>query len=127
MNPLAADDNFFNALIKADMPALDHILADDFVLIDVMGGSEISKTALLAALDSNQVEFEAIEATENRVRLYYTTAVITGRTQMQGRLAGSPFALSSRYTHVYVQQQGEWRLVTAQGTQIPPLPGEGQA
>jgi ketosteroid isomerase-like protein len=127
MNPLAADANFFNALIKADIPALDRILADDFVLIDVMGGSEISKTALLAALDSNQVEFEAIEPTENRVRLYHATAVVTGRTQMQGRLAGSPFGLSSRYTHVYVQQQGEWRLVTAQGTQIPPLPGEGKA
>ena len=51
MNPLAADANFFNALIKADIPALDRLLADDFVLIDVMGGSEISKSALLAALD----------------------------------------------------------------------------
>ena len=122
MNPLAADANFFNALIKADIPALDRILAYDFVLIDVMRGSEISKTALLAALGSNQVEFEAIEPTENRVRLYHATAVVTGRTQMRGRLAGNPFGLSSRYTHVYVEQEGEWRLVTAQGTQISPVP-----
>jgi ketosteroid isomerase-like protein len=122
MNPLVADANFFNALIKADIPALDSILADDFVLIDLMGGSAISKPALLTALDSKQIEFEAIEPAENRVRLYHTTAVVTGRTQMQGRIAGSPFGLSSRYTHVYVQQQGEWRLVTAQDTQIPPVP-----
>jgi len=47
MNPLTADSNFFNALIRADISALDHILADDFVLIEVMGGSEISKSASL--------------------------------------------------------------------------------
>ena len=122
MNPLTADSNFFNALIRADISALDHILADDFVLIEVMGGSEISKSALLAALDSNQVKFQAIEPTENRVRLYHATAIVTGRTEMRGRLAGTSFGLSSRYTHVYVEQESEWRLVMAQGTQIPPLP-----
>ena len=122
MNPLAADTNFFNALIKADKPALDRILADDFVLIDVMGGSEISKSTLLTAIDLHQVEFEAIEPSENRVRVYHTTAVVTGRTGMKGRMGDTPFALSSRYTHVFVEQEGECRLVTAQGTLIPSPP-----
>ena len=67
---------------------------------------------------SGQVKFETIEPAEQRVRLYGTTAVITGRTQMSGLLGGAPFAASSRYTHVYVMQQNEWRLATAQGTQI---------
>jgi hypothetical protein len=37
---------------------------------------------------------------------------------MAGVIGDTPFAASSRYTHVFVDQQGEWRLVTAQGTQI---------
>jgi len=31
-----------------------------------------------------------------------------------------PFVASSRYTHVYIQQEGRWRMVSAQGTRIAP-------
>jgi ketosteroid isomerase-like protein len=118
MNPLTADRRFFAGLIAGDARALDRILAEDFLLIDVMSGSEISKPAFLAAIRSGQIKFESIEPAENRVRLYQTTAIITGRTQMAGLIGDTPFAASSRYTHVFVDQQGEWRLVNAQGTQI---------
>jgi ketosteroid isomerase-like protein len=118
MNPLTADRRFFAGLIAGDVRSLDHILAEDFLLIDVMNGSEISKPAFLAAIGAGQIKFESIEPAENRVRLYQTTAIITGRTEMAGLIGGTSFAASSRYTHVFVDQQGEWRLVTAQGTQI---------
>ena len=110
--------------LQATQRPLDRILADDFILIDVMSGSEIMKPDFLAAIGSGQIKFESIEPAENRVRLHQTTAIITGRTQMKGRLGDAPFAASSRYTHVFVEQQGEWRLVSAQGTQISPPPGQ---
>ena len=121
MNALTTDSDFFAALIQGDTAALDRILADDFVLIGVVDGSEIPKNDLLTAIDLRQVEFESIEPSENRVRVYYTMAVVTGRTDMKGRMGDTPFALSSRYTHVFVEQEGKCRLVAAQGTQIPPL------
>ena len=124
MNPLAADKRFFNALIAGDAQALDRILTDDFILIGVMSGSEITKPAFLAGIGSEQVKFEAIEPADNRVRLDQTTAIITGRTQMKGRLGDAPFAARSRYIHVFVSLQNEWRLATAQGTQISPPPGQ---
>ena len=37
---------------------------------------------------------------------------------MNGKFQGSPFEADSRYTHVYIEQQARWRLVSAQGTQI---------
>ena len=123
MNPLAADKRFFNVLTAGDAQVLDRILVDDFILIDVMSGSEIAKSPFLAFIGSGQIKFESIEPADNRVRLYQTTAIITGRTQMKGQLGDAPFAASSRYTHVFVDQRGEWRLATAQGTQISPVPG----
>jgi len=48
MNPLAADKQFFNALIAGDAQALDRFLADDLILIGVRSGSEITKPAFLA-------------------------------------------------------------------------------
>jgi ketosteroid isomerase-like protein len=38
MNPLAIDKQFFAALIAGDAQALDRILTEDFILIDVMSG-----------------------------------------------------------------------------------------
>jgi hypothetical protein len=118
INPLVTDGQFFNALVDGSVEDLHQILADDFVLIEVMGGSEVTKLSLLEAIGSGQLKFEAIQPADTRLRLYRTTAVVTGRTQMSARLGDTPIAIKSRYTHVYVEQEGRWRLVAAQGTQI---------
>jgi ketosteroid isomerase-like protein len=117
-DPLAADDAFFRALVAADGAALDALLADDFAIIDVMRGAEADKAAFVAVVGGGQVVFDSIEPADRRVRLYDRTAVITGRTSMSGSFAGAPFSAASRYTHVFVDHGGEWRLVAAQGTQI---------
>jgi hypothetical protein len=118
LGPLAADREFFGALSRGSTEDLDRVIADDFILVEVMGGSEITKSSLLAAIQSGQLKFGPIEPTDVRVRVYQTTAIITGRTEMRGQFGETPFATKSRYTHVYVEQQGRWRLVAAQGTQI---------
>jgi ketosteroid isomerase-like protein len=118
--PLAAEGLFFAALVAASTADLDRVLADDFMLIDVMRGGEIDKASLLAVVGSGQLKFLAIEPAESRVRRYQATAVITGRTRMTGRFDETPFETSSRYTHVFVEQDGRWRMVAAQGTQITP-------
>jgi hypothetical protein len=119
LDPLAAERAFFAALISANLDSLDFLLTDDFLLIDVLTGSEITKPMLLAALGSSQVKFDAIEPVESRVRAFATTtAVVTGRTELRGRVGESAFTASSRYTHVFVMQSGGWVLASAQGTQI---------
>jgi ketosteroid isomerase-like protein len=115
---LPAERQFFASLIRSDVQTLDSILAEDFLLIDVMTGSEITKSALLAVLGSGQLKFETIDPFEQRIRTYGETAVVTGRTQMSGRFQENPFTASSRYTHIYVKAEPQWRMVSAQGTQI---------
>ena len=116
--PRDADWQFFSALLAGDMKLLEELLADDFVLIDVLQGGEIPRTALLEALAGGMVRFEAIEVLDSRERRYGNVAVVTGRTEMRGQGEGQAWAARSRYTHVFVQQQGRWRLVSAQGTRI---------
>jgi ketosteroid isomerase-like protein len=121
-SPEIAEQEFFTGLIDADVEALARVLADDFVLIDVMTGSEVERSALLEVVGGGQLEFERIERTDYRVRRYGTTAVITGRTEMNGSFGGQPFQASSRYTHVLVDEGARWRMVAAQGTQIAASP-----
>jgi ketosteroid isomerase-like protein len=119
--PDSAEQEFFTALTEANADALNAVLADDFMLIDVMSGSEIPKSALLDVMTSGQLKFQSIDRVEFRVRTYGTVAVITGRTEMNGLFDGQPFETSSRYTHVFVEHGGRWRMVAAQGTQIAPV------
>ena len=121
-SPEAVEQEFFTGLIDADVETLARVLADDFLLIDVMTGSEVPRAALLEVVEGGQVRFERIDRVEYRVRVYGGTAVITGRTEMNGLFGGQPFRASSRYTHVFVDEGERWRMVAAQGTQIAPSP-----
>jgi hypothetical protein len=57
---VAADDQFFSALLRADTAALGQLLVDDFLLIDVNSGSEVAKALFVPAVGSGQLTFEAI-------------------------------------------------------------------
>jgi len=119
---LDGDRAFFAALIAADTRALEAVLADDFMLIDVMSGSEVARPALLELVGTRSMIFDSIEPGETRVRVHDGAAIVTGRTRMSGRFGATAFTVASRYTHVFVWQDERWRLVAAQGTQIAPPP-----
>jgi hypothetical protein len=115
---LIAEDRFFQALLEGDGDTLRDVLKPDFLLIDVMTGSEIPAAVLVDLVGSRQLRFESVERLDARVRLYGTAAVVTGQTRMQGRFGEQPFGAHSRYTHVYVRVGGTWQLASAQGTPI---------
>ena len=118
----AADTEFFNSLLHSDVESLDRLLADDFLLIDVLRGDEVAKNALLAAIRSGQLKFDVIEPAEPHIRRYERTAIVTGVTRMNGHFGELPFTVRSRYTHVFVEREGRWFFVSAQGTSISPTP-----
>lgn len=114
---LTADREFFVALVSREFNTLEQILADDFVLID-LSGAVVPKAAFLDSLRSGDLQFEAIQPEDISVHVYGRTALVRGRTAMQGSFKGSPFAFNSRYTHTYFDQEARWRMVSAQGTMI---------
>jgi ketosteroid isomerase-like protein len=118
MTPQDGDQSFFTALRSGDGAALAALLTDDFVLIDVMRGGEVPRADLIGAVGAGQLRFDAIEVVASRVRRYGSAAIVTGETRMRGRFGDEGWSAHSRYTHVYVEQDGRWRLASAQGTQI---------
>jgi len=87
------------------------------MLIEPLMGWKVTKPTLLQDLRRGVLSFEKLEATGN-VREFDKAAIVMGRIQLKGQLGGSCFSLACRYTHMYVQQDGCWRLVAAQETPI---------
>ena len=116
----AAEDRFFNSLLRGDRAELERVLDPEFLLIDVLTGSEIPGPALLEVIGSRQLIFDVVERIDARTRLYDGTAIVTGQTRMRGRYGDQTFGAHSRYTHVYVRGSDGWRLASAQGTPIAP-------
>lgn len=115
---LTADREFFKALTEADNESLNRLLADDFILVDVMRGAEVTKISLVDAVKSGQLKFESITPVDQRARSYASTAIIIGQTEMRMRFEQTSVTVKSRYTHVYVKAGDRWIMVSAQGTQI---------
>ncbi|MEP6573179.1 MAG: nuclear transport factor 2 family protein [Gemmatimonadota bacterium] len=123
---LASEQRFFTGLLEADLEALDSVLTSDFLLVDVFSGSIISREALLAVVGSRQLRFTSMHLVDALVRVHGSSAIVTGHTEMTGQFDDQPLAASSRYTHIFVSENGRWRLASAQGTPIAPvkpLPG----
>ncbi len=110
-------------MLKADIPALDSLLADDYMAITPNGTLQ-SKEQSLANLRSGTTHFTAIDISDRRVRFYGTTALVTSRADVKGTNAVGDFSGSYRYTRVYVRNaEGKWKIVSFEASRIR-LPGE---
>jgi ketosteroid isomerase-like protein len=120
---LDADRRFFDALLASDGSALEALLAADFVIVDIVAGSVTDRAAFIGGVASRAVQFDAITTVpeDALVRVHGDSAIVVGRTQMVLRIPGQaePVRVNSRYTHVFHRTPAdEWRLASAQGTQI---------
>jgi ketosteroid isomerase-like protein len=116
----AAEDAFFGALLAGDANRLEHVLAADFQLVDVMAGQAVPREALLHLLGSGAVTFAAIERDPATVSVRHRpgVAVVLGATRMTIQAPDGAATVDSRYTHVYVRDDEQWRLLAAQGTRF---------
>lgn len=118
---LAADQRFFDALTAGDHETLAQLLAEDFLIVDIQSGSIGTREQLLGLIRSGALVFPAVQAfpDEAIVRTVGDAGIVVGRTRMH--FTGpddTTFHADSRYTHVYAATGADWRLLSAQGTQI---------
>jgi len=104
------DGERIQAQIHADAAALDRIYADDFIGVGPSGAVR-TKPQVIADFTSGSLKFQSITTDEVRVRVYGNTAVETGLSIMTGQDKGKDVPRDTRFTRVWVKQNGSWRIV----------------
>jgi uncharacterized protein (TIGR02246 family) len=104
------DEQRIQAQIHADAAALDRLYADDFIGVGP-SGTVRTKPQVIADFTSGTLKFHSITTDEVQVRVYGNTAVETGLSMMKGEDKGKTVPQDTRFTRVWVKQQGRWLLV----------------
>lgn len=104
-----ADEAFF-AAISANPASLEHLLAERFVY-RTSRGTTIGKRALIEELLSGRTRVDAPRISDHAVVAHGGTRVSTGVVTLQILGGAAPQTSRSRFTHVWVHDEGRWRLL----------------
>jgi acetamidase/formamidase/ketosteroid isomerase-like protein len=104
------------ARVRADVAALDRLLADDWTVVHG-DGSINTKAEYLADLKSGARKFSAdVKEDELSVRIVGDTAIAAGLSDSKVTFHGKPSGGALRFTRVYVNRGGRWVMVASHAT-----------
>jgi len=117
---LALDNSWNRALETNDTKALDMLLADNFVSIDIDGSLE-TKREFLASLKSAGYQAPSQAVTEqSKVDVYGTSALVLGVFRTQTKEKGRTVTRRERFLDTWVNLNGTWKCVASVAVLIPP-------
>jgi ketosteroid isomerase-like protein len=112
------DTQYQLAVKNNDAATMDRILADDFVL--VTGRGKVYTKADLLQATRGATFYERQEDTDQTVRVWGDTAVVTALLWVKGIDGGKPFDYKLWFSDTYVRTAKGWRYAFGQASL--PLP-----
>ena len=110
---LALDNSWNRALETNDTKAMDMLLADTFVSIDIDGSIQ-TKREFLVGLKSAGYQAPSQAVTEqSKVDVYNGSAVVVGVFRTQNKEKGRSITRRERFLDTWVNLNGTWKCVAS--------------
>jgi len=114
--------DFRNRYIEAeenkDVAYLDKIFSDDFFALNPQG-QLLDKPHMLENMKRTDRVFKVLNPRETQVHFYGDVAILTEHVTVDGEDKGRHFGGEFRFVRVFAKQNGNWKVVMAQGAPIP--------
>jgi ketosteroid isomerase-like protein len=111
------NQQYDSALIKSDTAMLNKIYASEFSYTTPEGQVR-NRSQQLTTISSGGLNLDYGKSDEVEVRVYDSTAIVTGLFTGKGVFKENIIDIKERYTTVWVKRGGEWKLVKEHGTFI---------
>jgi ketosteroid isomerase-like protein len=115
---LALEKAWNLALEEKDAKALDMLLANTLVSVDI-DGSVASKSEFLASIKAPDYKPSQVVTEHTSVQVYGNAAVVTGTFRVKGSENGKPYVRRERFTDTWIKINETWQCVASQTTLIP--------
>jgi len=113
---IAALDTQYQAAVKANEAAtMDRILSENFVLV-TGNGKTYNKVDLLKSARDQEYSYEHQEDSQQTVRVWGDTAVVTALLWIKGTHANESFDYKLWFSDVYVRTSTGWRYAFGQAS-----------
>lgn len=114
---LALEKAWNHALEVKDANALQMLLADSLVSVDI-DGSVQTKAEFLASIKAQDYKPSQAVTEQADVQVYGNAAVVTGIFRIKGVENGKPYVHRERYTDTWIKRNQAWQCVASQTTLI---------
>jgi hypothetical protein len=112
------DKKRMTATAQKDIAALKNMLCKGLVYTHSSGRQD-TKQSLIDGIESGSTVYTSIEPSEVKAQDLGNAVVLTGVAAISVNSGGKPNSFRVRFTDVYENQNGTWRMVTWQSTKIP--------
>jgi ketosteroid isomerase-like protein len=112
---LALETLWNQAEVAKDASALDHLLADDFIFIDIDGSLQ-NKEQFLNGIKHPVEHIEIIGNDSLKTHVYRDTVIVSGTYHEKGLLKGKAYLHRGRFTDTWVRQGSSWMCVASHST-----------
>ena len=105
------------AQLTNNIPEVERLLADDYLGISANGTLE-TKADELTRRRSGTLRITQLDLSDIKVRIYGDTAVVTSKADLVGKNGDRDISGRFRYTRVYSNRDGQWRIVSFEASRI---------
>ena len=105
------------AQLSNNISVIDRLLADDYLGISANGTLE-TKADELTRRRSGSLHITQLDLSDIKVRIYGDTAVVTSKADLVGKNGDRDISGRFRYTRVYSNRMGQWRIVSFEASRI---------
>ena len=107
----------FDWMVAKQLDSLSMIL-DEKVLYIHSNGLIQKKEEMLESFKTGSLFLDSVKIMDAAVRMFGTTAIITGKGNFYGSMRGTPFQSILLYTEVYVNENQHWKLVSRHANKL---------
>jgi len=112
------DKQRMTAMAQKDIATLNRLLSDDLVYTHSSAQLD-TKQSLIGNMESGSTVYTAVEPSDVKAQDLGDTVVLTGACRIGVTSRGRPNNFSVRFTDVYANKGGQWRMVAWQSTRLP--------
>jgi ketosteroid isomerase-like protein len=106
------NDEWVKAVMRADAPTLDRIMAEDFYFTYPLEGDD--KAQFIGDVTSGELKIKHISREQLTVRVFGNTAVLTARDSATWMYHGRELAGQYKVLIVFAERNGSWQMCAIQ-------------
>ena len=112
------DKKRMTAMAEKDVATLKAVLSDDLIYTHSSARMD-TKASLIGNMEAGSTVYTSVVPSEVVAQDLGNAVVLTGVARISVMANGKPNSFGVRFTDVYANQGGTWRMVTWQSTKLP--------